>query len=159
MRVLDLEDDLWTATESSDREVPTANPHHRPLFGPGFQNNNFQFEIVTTNQSAGLVTTPTCCPVKFSPGNEGSVSTLHPSNPARWHQEVEKVGRQTDRWTERNEWRGERCSCEARFCFTSWRLIIEDELGANSCIIHICAEKRLEMALCKRQWHIFTHVR
>lgn len=68
MRVLDLEDDLWTATESSDREVPTANPHHRPLFGPGFQNNNFQFEIVITNQSAGLVTTPTCCPVKFSRG-------------------------------------------------------------------------------------------
>lgn len=32
VRVLDLEDDLWTATESLDREVPTANPHNTPLF-------------------------------------------------------------------------------------------------------------------------------
>lgn len=48
----------------------------------------------------------------------------------------------------RNEWKGECCSCKARFCFISWRLITEGELGPNSCIFLICEEKRVEMALC-----------
>ena len=96
------------------------------------------------NQTAGSVMTPTCCPVKFSWGMKAQLLTLHPSNLARKWRRLED--RQMDR--KRTEWRGECCSYEARFCFTSWRLIIEGELGPNSCIIHICEEKRIEMALC-----------